>query len=304
MATRRPQTLADYVGQKRVKSILELELRNGGQPRHTLVYGRQGLGKTSLSLCLANDADLRFVHWQATAAMTARTLAQALYDLPVTGYAKDGTPGPDAVKYCLFLDEVHSMNSAAFEVLYSPLEDRELRPDPNGGVSWLPIFTMVAATTDPNQLPGPFADRFPLKLRLDPYSAEDLAEMVRAKFPALDGPDAMEVAKRSKGSARQAVDYAESVVRHGLEIFELYEVDSEGWTPLDRAVIAALRKANRPLSLNTLAAMVRENPATIRDVVEPALLSAGLMEIGARGRSAVGFEDPAASRGGLIVYTA
>lgn len=301
---RRPQSLAEYIGQRRVKTILELELSKGNRPRHSLVFGRQGLGKTSLGTAFAKDAGLEFVHWQATAAMTPKKLAQDLYDLPVTGYDKDGTPGPDAVRYCLFIDEIHAMPSGSFEVLYSPMEDRELRPDPSNGTSWLPLFTLIGATTDPNLLPGPFADRFPLKLRLDPYTAEDLAEMVLAKFEALSASQALEVAKRSKGSARQAVDYAESVVLHGLEVFDLYEVDPEGWTPLDRAVIAALRKANRPLSLSTLAAMVRENPATIRDVVEPALLSAGLLEIGPRGRYAVGFDDPAASRGGLRGYAA
>ena len=163
------------------------------------------------------------------------------------------------------------------------------------------MFTLIAATTDPNLLPNPFAARFPVKVRLDPYSPEDLAAMVQAKFPLSDS-DAFEVAKRSKGNARQAVDYAQSVVLHGLSIFELYEIDDDGWTPLDRAVIAALNKAARPISLSTLAAMVRENRDTIRDIVEPALLAAGLMEITPQGRVACGVLDRAASRGPLTGY--
>jgi Holliday junction DNA helicase RuvB len=298
---KRPQTLAEYIGQERAKRVIGLELANGATPRHTLVHGRAGLGKTSLAQAFAHDAGMTFIHWQATATMTPRKVMNDLFELPVDGYDSVGRPGPDAKKLCIFVDEVHAMHPSAFETWYSPLEDRELRPDPDGRVSWLPVFTLIAATTDPNLLPNPFAARFPVKVRLDPYSPEDLAAMVQAKFSISDS-DALEVAKRSKGNARQAVDYAESVVRHGLDIFDLYEIDADGWTPLDRAVIAALNKAGRPLSLSTLAAMVRESRDTIRDIVEPALLAAGLMEITPQGRVACGILDRAASRGPLTGY--
>lgn len=295
----RPKTLADYVGQERAKKLIQAELAGGRMPRHILLYGLQGLGKTSLANVIANESGLTFHGWQASKQMAARTLTADLFALSIEGYAKDGTPSKTAVRHLVFIDELHN---APFETLYPVMEDGILNPDPNGKPSWLPQVCIVGATTDPNLLSGPLRDRFPVRLRLDPYDVGEIAAMVLCKFPRLKDSQAGEIAKRSRGNARDAVNYAESVLLHGLQYFELMEIDEQGLTKLDRQVLDVLRLAGRPLSLHTIAAMVQENATTIRDVVEPALIAVGLMEITPKGRQAVGSANGQHSRGLPVFY--
>lgn len=301
----RPQTLKDYVGQARVRGLVAKELEGGAFPRHMLFYGMPGLGKTSLAGVVAREAGLTFHSWQASKEMTGRRLTQLLFDLPIIGYTPTGHPVAPGIpnsysKHLVFIDEVHELPE--FEPLYPVLEDRTLNPDPNGGTSWLPYTCFIVATTDPNKLPKAFKDRFALDLRLDPYSVEDLGAMIRSHLgTAITKPDALNVARRARGNARKALTYAESVIRHGMGYFEAMGIDSDGLTPLDRAVLDALVRAGRPISLNTLAAMVQESPATLRDVVEPALIAAGRMEITPKGRQAVG-ALMGGSRGTLEAY--
>jgi Holliday junction DNA helicase RuvB len=110
--------------------------------------------------------------------------------------------------------------------------------------------------------------------------------MVRRRFK-LNADVAHDIGVRARGVARVAINYGESVARHGVEYFDIQGIDALGLTPLDRKVLSVLRSADRPLSLSTLAAMVCESPETLRGVVEPGLLALGLMEIGPKGRTAV-----------------
>ncbi len=297
MATKRPEALADYIGQDRAKQLIRAELDGGTMPRHILLYGRAGLGKTSLSQVMAREAGLEFHAWKASKMMTQRWLQSQLMSLSTVGYSSTGAAGPQAVKHLVFIDEIHDL--PVFETLYEVLEDRVLNPDPFGGISWLPLICFVVATTNPNVLPKPFADRFALKLRLDPYSVEDLGVIASRAFPTLTPGDAFEVARRSRGTARVCVNLAESVLRHGLEYFGLMGIDEQGCTELDRLVVETLTRAGRPLALNTLANMVQEEPSTIRDVVEPYLITLGLMEITPKGRQATAILAGTGSRGVL-----
>ena len=292
---KRPESLTAYIGQDRAKQLIRTELKGGAMPRHILTYGKAGLGKTSLAQVIAREGGLTFVPWQASKRMTSRWVAQQLMALPVEHYGATGIPGPDAERYLVFIDEIHE--TPEFETFYPVLEDRVLNPDPNGGASWLPLICFVVATTNPNLLPKPFADRFPLKLRLDPYTVEDLATIARGACHGLSKGTALEVAKRSRGTARYCVNLAESVMLHGLEYFGLMGIDEQGCTELDRLVIDTLKRAGRPMALSTLANMVQEDPATIRDVVEPFLITLGLMEITPKGRQATGVVPHTGSRG-------
>lgn len=299
MPVKRPETLEEYIGQDRAKHLVRVELEGGMMPRHTLLYGKAGLGKTSLAAVMAREGGLRFVNWKASKQMTQRWLQTQLMALPVTGYGTGGQPGTNAERYLIFIDEVHDL--PVYETLYEVLEDRVLNPDPHGGISWLPLICFVVATTSPNILPKPFADRFALKLRLDPYTVEDLTTLADRAFPDLPDGHAVEIAKRSRGTARICVNLAESVKRHGLDYFGLMGIDEQGCTELDRQVIQTLTKAGRPLALNTLANMVQEDPSTIRDVVEPYLITLGLMEITPKGRQATSITSSMGSRGTLEI---
>lgn len=297
---KRPQTFKDYVGQERVKALVAAELKDGAFPRHMLLYGLPGLGKTSLAGVVAREAGLIFHNWKASKLMTQKRLTNDLMNLSIEGYSRDGIAGPQSPRHLVFIDEVHLLPE--FETLYTALEDRVLNPDPNGGISWLPYTCFMVATTNLLALPKAFQDRFPLKFRLDPYNEIDLQKMIRVHFgTVLDCETVNIIARCSRGNARDALNFTESVLRHGLEYFDLMGIErATGLTPLDRDVLAVLNRAGRPISLNTLASMVREDPATLRDVVEPALIAAGLMEITPKGRLSCNL--PTTSRGVPAAY--
>jgi Holliday junction DNA helicase RuvB len=296
----RPQNFSQFIGQSAIKNLVALEIKDKNMPRHILLYGMPGLGKTTLARVIANEAGLKFHYWQASKSLTQKKMAAELYALDHTGYTKDGQAGASSPRHLVFIDEVHKL--VDFETLYPVLEDRIINPDPFGGISWIPFTTFVVATTNPNALPKPFKDRFALKLRLNPYTQNELAALIKWHFGSVTTSDAEQIAKRSRGTARIAVNYAESVLRLGLSYFDAVEIDANGLSPLDRAVVNVLRRAGRPLSLRSLASLVREDPKVIETEVEPFLLEQGLMEVTAQGRVATGIVNEG-SRNLPLSYT-
>lgn len=270
-----------------------------GLPRHQLFYGPPGLGKTALALIEAHETGLELVYMQAGRMLTPRKVAETFMGLPTTGYDVRGNAGVGSKKYLVLLDECHML--ADFDQFHPILSSRELTPDPWGGVSWLPLLTIVAATNYPNLLPEPFKSRFPLTLRFDPYTESDLGRMIARRFPALQAGDRTEIARRSRGSARAALDFAATVERHGLGAFDSLEIDANGLTPLDRAYLAALKGAGRALSLTTISAMIGENSKVVLSEVEPYLLRLGLITITPKGRELLA-SDVKRSRGRLEGY--
>lgn len=291
MQSGRPQKFEEMIGQKRVISLVRRECK-GGNPRHQLLYGPPGLGKTTLAEVQANETGLTFVYLQAGALLSPKKVSATLMDLGIDGYDREGRAGPGAAKYLILVDEVHKLQD--FDQWHPILSNGELSPDPHGGTSWLPRITVVAATNYPNLLPEPFKTRFPLKLRMEPYGEPDLIKMINRAHPKLR--DAASIAARSRGSARTALDFADTVEKHGAGALESMEVDEIGLLPLDRAYLEALRKAGRPLSLTTVAAMVQEDPKVIRAEVEPFLLRLGLIAITPKGREILS-AIPTGSRG-------
>jgi Holliday junction DNA helicase RuvB len=297
----RPRSLADFVGQERVKeqlSVLLTGARGRDEPvDHLLFSGPPGLGKTTLAQIVAIEMGAGFQPTSGPALERPSDLAAILTNLG------DGD--------VLFVDEVHRMPRTVEEVLYPALEDFRLDvvlgkgPTARSIRLELPRFTLIAATTRPGRITLPLRERFGFSPRLDYYDAEDLTRIVRRSAGILgvqtDDDGAQEIALRSRGTPRIANrllrrvrDVAEvrhdgtitgDIARAGLAVFE---VDTEGLDRLDHAVLQAVveRFSGGPVGLSTLAAAVGEEPDTVEDVVEPYLLQLGFLQRTPRGRVA------------------
>jgi Holliday junction DNA helicase RuvB len=300
-AALRPTVLAEFVGQGRIKEQLGL-LIEGARARgetvdHLLFSGPPGLGKTTLGGIVANELGVGFQPTSGPALDRPGDLAAILTNLEAGDV--------------LFVDEIHRMPRPVEEVLYPALEDFKLDVVLGKGPSArsirldLPRFTLVGATTRPGRITLPLRERFGFSPRLDYYSAEDVARIVRRSAGILDvtidEEGAAEIAGRSRGTPRVANrllrrvrDFAE--VRHDGQItaevaragLELFDVDTEGLDRLDISVLSTVvRKfGGGPVGLSTLAAAVGEETDTIEDVVEPYLMQLGFLKRTPRGRVA------------------
>lgn len=297
----RPRKLDEYLGQTRVKENLGV-LIDAARGRdealdHILLSGPPGLGKTTLAGVVACELGVQMRQTSGPAIERAGDLAAILTNLE-----------PRDV---LFIDEIHRLNRAVEEVLYPAMEDysidivigkgpaaRSLRLD-------LPPFTLIGATTRTGLLTGPLRDRFGMAFRLEYYTVEELAAIVRRSAGILgvevDDQGAEEIARRGRGTPRLANrllkrvrDYAQ--VRHdgrvtediAAEALAFFQVDHVGLDRMDLAILETLTSTfgGRPVGLNTLAAAVAEDPETLEDVYEPYLLQLGFLARTPKGRQA------------------
>ncbi len=297
----RPKRLPDYLGQTRVKENLGV-LIDAARARdetldHILLSGPPGLGKTTLAGVIANELGVKMKTTSGPAIERAGDLAAILTNLEE--------------RDVLFIDEIHRLNRAVEEVLYPAMEDYSLDIIIGKGPSArslrldLPRFTLIGATTRTGLLTGPLRDRFGMAFRLDYYTPDELADIVRRSAGILDVPvtddGTDEIARRSRGTPRLANrllkrvrDYAQ--VRHDGQITEdiaaealaFFEVDHMGLDRMDLAILDTLvqKFAGRPVGLNTLAAAVSEEPDTLEDVYEPYLLQLGFIARTPKGRQA------------------
>ncbi len=300
--TLRPQTLADYLGQGRVREALRVHicaaLARKEPLDHVLFFGPPGLGKTTLANVLAREMGAKIRITSGPAIARTGDLAAILTNLE---------PGD-----ILFIDEIHRLNRSVEEVLYPAMEDfaldiiigkgpaaRSIRLD-------LPRFTLVGATTRTGLLTGPLRDRFGIVEHLDYYSTEELSQILRRSASilgvAMDDDAVVELARRSRGTPRIANrllkrvrDYAEVKAGGRLssevagEAFEFFKIDSLGLDTVDQAILKVLcsQPGGRAVGLATLASAVGEDPSTIEDVNEPYLIKEQLIERVPTGRRAL-----------------
>lgn len=295
----RPKTLSEYIGQEKAKGNLSIFIEAAkmrGEPLdHVLLHGPPGLGKTTLSGIIANEMGVNIRITSGPAIEKPGDLAALLTNLNENDI--------------LFVDEIHRLNRAVEEILYPAMEDYVIDiiigkgPSANSIRLDLPKFTLIGATTRAGQLSAPLRDRFGVTLRLELYTAEELALIVRRSASILNVPiedeGAMEIAKRSRGTPRIANrmlrrvrDFAQvkagGVITRDVadQALSALEVDFLGLDAVDRRMLASIIEnyAGGPVGLETLAATINEEAVTLEDVYEPYLMQMGFLTRTPRGR--------------------
>ncbi|MCR5741691.1 MAG: Holliday junction branch migration DNA helicase RuvB [Gammaproteobacteria bacterium] len=295
----RPQTLNEYVGQDKIKDMLSVSIQAAKKRHepidHVLLYGPQGLGKTTLAQVIANEmgADITIISGPAiekTGDLAAILSQLKPYDV-------------------LFIDEIHRLQKVISETLYSAMEDfvidivigrdsdtRTIRLD-------LPPFTLIGATTTYGMLAGPLRDRFGATYKLDFYSVEELKRIcertARIYGNTIDEKSSLEIARRSRGTPRvvnrifkRVRDYAD-VTNNGNINYEItlktlnnLNIDEEGLDDKDREYLLAIINnfQGGPVGVDNLASSIAEDKLTIENVYEPFLIKNGFVQRTSRGR--------------------
>ncbi len=295
----RPNRLDDFVGQREVcenlKVFIEAAKGRGEALDHVLFFGPPGLGKTTLSSIVAKELGVNFRATSAPMISKSGDLAAILTNLERNDV--------------LFIDEIHRLNPAIEEVLYSAMEDFQLDIIIGEGPSArsmridLQPFTLIGATTRSGLLSTPLRERFGIPMRLDFYTHEELKKIVLRGANLLNiqisDDGALEIAKRSRGTPRIAGRLLRRVRDFGAvadkkiidsEISDMalkrLDVDNYGLDMFDRRYLNCIVKNYNggPVGIDTLAAALSEERDTIEEVVEPFLLKLGFLQRTPRGR--------------------
>ena len=298
-ASLRPKRLDEYIGQEKAKENLKVYIeaaKHRNEPLdHVLLYGPPGLGKTTLSNIIAAEMGVNIRITSGPAIEKQGDLAAILTNL------NEGD--------VLFIDEIHRLSRSVEEILYPAMEDYALDIIIGKGPSArsiridLPRFTLIGATTRAGQMTTPLRDRFGVVLKLELYSPEELATIVRRSAGILEmditDDGAIEIASRSRGTPRIANrllkrvrDFAQvkgdgkinsQIANYALDRLE---IDRLGLDNVDRKMLETIIRFydGGPVGLETLAATVGEEAITLEDMYEPYLMQIGFLNRTPRGR--------------------
>ena len=297
----RPQSLKEYVGQEQVKEMLSVSIMAAKQRKepidHVLLYGPQGLGKTTLAQVIANEMGANITVISGPAIEKTGDLAAILSALQPYD--------------CLFIDEIHRLPKVVSETLYSAMEDfvidivvgrdsdaHTIRLD-------LPPFTLIGATTTYGMLTGPLRDRFGSTYKLDFYTVEELKKIcertARIYGNTIDSESSFEIARRSRGTPRvvnrifkRVRDFADVYNKGSINLditnrtLKNLNIDDQGLDQKDRDYLETIIShfGGGPVGVDNLASSMSEDRLTIENVYEPYLIKEGYIQRTSRGRIA------------------
>ncbi len=297
----RPKLLDEYVGQAKIREQLEIFIgaarKRSEALDHVLLFGPPGLGKTTLSHIVAAELGVNLRQTSGPVLEKPKDLAALLTNLEKNDV--------------LFIDEIHRLSPVVEEILYPALEDYQIDIMIGEGPAARSIkldlqpFTLVGATTRAGMLTNPLRDRFGIVARLEFYTPEELARIVKRSAGLLNAPidaDAgFEIARRSRGTPRIANrllrrvrDYADVkgsghiTLDMAQRALAMLDVDPQGFDVMDRKLLEAVvqRFDGGPVGLDNIAASIGEERETIEDVIEPYLIQQGYLQRTPRGRIA------------------
>jgi holliday junction DNA helicase RuvB len=297
--TLRPKNLTDFVGQQKVKDILEISIeatkRRGEPLDHVLFYGPPGLGKTTLANIIANELGVEVKVSSGPVLEKPSDLTGILTNLQRNDV--------------MFIDEIHRLNHVVEEYLYPAIEDYHIEIIIDSGPNARSIkidlepFTLIGATTRAGLLTAPLRARFGITLRLDYYDVGSIEKIITRSARLMDIPIEVdgthEIAKRSRGTPRVANrllrrvrDYAQvkgdGIITSDIAIkaLQMLNVDHAGLDDMDKRIMMTIIENYQggPVGLKTLAVAVGEDPGTIEEIYEPYLVQQGFLERTAQGR--------------------
>ena len=295
----RPTNFDEYIGQRRLKTNLKLAIdaakKRGDVMDHVLLYGPPGLGKTTMAGVIAHEMNANFRATSAPSIEKAGDLASILTNLT------DGD--------ILFIDEIHRLRRAVEEILYSAMEDYKLDivigkgPAARSVRLDLPRFTLIGATTRTGSLAAPLRDRFGQSFRLEYYKNDDIQKIIERSAALLETKITPEAAQmlstRSRLTPRIANrllkrvrDFADVNADGFIDVptaesaLKMLEIDELGLDPGDRNMLTLMieKYDDRPVGLNTIAALTGDEASTIEDFYEPYLMQLGFIQRTPKGR--------------------
>jgi len=265
--------LRNHIGQEAFKTVATLHFeairKRGGNFPHTLLFGNPGLGKTTLAKLLAECIGGRFRFYIGEDLKPSR-IHEIIQEIRQNDV--------------IFVDEIHAIHQGGAEILYDVVQDFLYMGTP------VPHFTLVGATTDAGDVPKPLFDRFQWSYKMQPYSIDELAQIVLKHRPSLDDKAALACAKRCLDTPRLAVNLAlhvEAGLLSGLtpeEVFKLQGIDETGLQPEHIAVLRTLMEHDKPMAFKEIAFRTDIPETDLLNFYEKHLLKLGYVTRTTRGR--------------------